>query len=109
MVAAAISEFDSAEVVYGLFRAAYAIDSASDLFIGLFLAAIAIPLSRSGLSGRWFARFGVFSGLFYAIGSLSFTSKGEGIFSVFEVVGSLFFIVWAAVTSVRLLRRSPAQ
>ena len=107
MVAAAISEFHSAEVVYGLFRAAYSLDSASDLFIGLFLAAIAVPLSRAGLGGRWFTRFGVFAGLFYAIGSLSFTSKGEGIFSVFEVVGSVFFIVWAAVTSIRLVRKIP--
>jgi hypothetical protein len=107
MVAAVISEFDNAQLVYGLFRAAYSINSASHLFIGLFLTAIAVPLSRAGLGGRWFARFGVFAGLFYAIGSLSFTSKGEGIFSVFEVVGSVFFIVWAAVTSVRLLHSSP--
>ena len=106
MVAAAISEFHSAEVVYGL----------SGLRIRwtrrptCSLASFSQPSRcrfQSGLGGRWFTRFGVFAGLFYAIGSLSFTSKGEGIFSVFEVVGSVFFIVWAAVTNIRLVRKIP--
>jgi hypothetical protein len=104
VVAATISEFHSPEVVYGLFRSANAIDSSSDLFIGVFVAAIAVPLAKAGVRGRWFKRYGVFTGVVYAIGSLTFTSKSGGVFGAFEVIGTLLVIVWSLVTSIGLLR-----
>src|SRR5258705_8754193 len=72
--ASSIHHVQNADVVYGIFRAAYAIDSASDLFLGLFMAASAMSIARVGLAGPWPTRFAVLGGALYALGSLSITS-----------------------------------
>ncbi|MDX6596306.1 MAG: hypothetical protein QOE87_193 [Gaiellales bacterium] len=103
-LASSIHHVQNVELVYGIFRAAYAIDSSSDLFLGLFMAASAVPIARSGLAGPWLTRFTLFGGTFYALGSLSITSPNSGIFGAFEILGALLFMLWVAVTSIRLLR-----
>jgi hypothetical protein len=111
-LAAFINQVTDKELVYALFRSAYAIDSSSDLFFGLFVATIAVPLAHVGLSGRWFTRFAIFTGVLYAIGSLSITAPDTGPFGVCEIVGTLLLLIWIAVTSLRLLRvraRTAAQ
>jgi hypothetical protein len=104
VVAAAISKFHGPEVVYGLFRSASAIDSSSDLFIGVFVATIAAPLAVAGVGGRWFTRFGVFAGILLALGSLTFTAKSGGVFNTFELIGTLLVLAWSLLISIRLIR-----
>jgi hypothetical protein len=103
-LASSIHHVQNVELVYGIFRAAYAIDSSSDLFLGVFMAASAVPIARTGLAGPWLTRFTVFGGALYALGSLSITSPNGGIFGAFEVIGALIFMLWVAATSIRLLR-----
>ncbi len=107
-LAAFIHQVTDKEIVYAIFRSAYAIDSSGDLFFGLFVATIAVPLARAGLSGRWYTRFAIFTGALYALGSLSITSPDAGIFGACEVIGTLLLLVWLAVTSIRLLRANPS-
>jgi hypothetical protein len=104
--ASSINHVQNAEIVYAVFRAAYAIDSASDLFIGLFMAASAVCLEGAGLAGRWLTRFSVLGGTLYALGSLSITSPNGGVFGAFEVLGALAFMLWVVITSIRLLNRA---
>lgn len=106
--ASSINHVQNAEIVYAIFRAAYAIDSASDLFIGLFMAASAICLAGAGLAGRWLTRFSVLGGTLYALGSLSITSPNAGAFGACEILGALAFMIWVVITSIRLLRRAKA-
>lgn len=75
-----------------------------DLFFGLFVAMMAVPLARVGLSGRWFTRFAIFTGVVYALGSLSITSPDAGVFGACEVIGTLLLLAWLAITSIRLLK-----
>ncbi len=103
-LAASIHQLANQEVVYAIFRSGYAIDSSADLFFGLFVALIAAPLAHAGGSGRWFTRFAIFTGVLYALGSLSITSPDAGVFGACEVIGTLLLLAWLAVTSVRLLR-----
>jgi hypothetical protein len=103
-LAAFIHQVTDDQIVYAIFRAAYAIDSSGDLFFGLFVATIAVPLAKAGLSGRWFTRFAIFAGALYALGSLSITSPDAGVFGAFEVIGTVLLLVWLAGTSIRLLR-----
>ena len=104
-LAASIHGLHNVDVVYGIFRAATAIDSSQDLFLGLFMVTSAIPLARTGLTGRWFARFALLSGSIYAVGCFAMTSATEGIFMHFEVIGTLLLIIWAGVLSIRLVAR----
>ena len=104
-LAASIHSLHNADVVYGAFRAATAIDSSQDLFLGLFMVTSALPLARAGFTGRWFTRFALLSGCIYAVGCFSMTSAREGIFTHFEVIGTLLLIIWAALLSIRLVLR----
>jgi hypothetical protein len=104
-LAASIDQLHNVGVVYGIFRAAAAIDSSQDLFLGLFILTSALPLARVGLAGRWFTRFALLTGGIYAVGCLTMTSAGESTFMHFEVIGTLLLIIWAALLSLRLLRR----
>lgn len=103
-LAAFIDQVSDREIVYAIFRSSYAIDSSSDLFFGLFIATIAVPLAHAGLAGRWLTRFAIFAGVLYAIGSLSITSPDTGPFGLCEILGTLLLLIWVATTSIRLLR-----
>lgn len=103
-LAASIDQLQNPQVVYAIFRAATAIDSTQDLFLGLFILTSALPLARAGIVGRWFTGFALLTGSIYAIGCLSITSATEGAFMHFEVIGTVLLIVWAAILSIRLLK-----
>jgi hypothetical protein len=108
-LAASIDRLHDVDAVYGIFRAAGAIDSSQDLFVGLFMVTSALPLARAGLTGRWFMRFALFGGTIYAVGCFAMTSASEGAFMHFEVIGTLLLIIWAAVLSIRLVTRRAAS
>jgi hypothetical protein len=102
-LAASIHSLHDAGLVFAAFRSAFAVDYAADLFFGMFAAASSLALAGTSLSGRWFTRFGVFAGVFYAIGALSITAGGHGPFSLFDAGGTVLVLAWVAVISVRLV------
>jgi len=107
-IAAAISDLNSVALVYGLFKTAYAIDAASDLFFGVFLVCAALALGRAGHAGRWLTRFGVAAGIVYGLGGFGIVQKAKGPFDGLDALGTILFAIWAVAVSIRLLRRSSA-
>jgi hypothetical protein len=100
-IAAVINRLRSVDLVYALFRAAAAIDLVADLFFAVFVAAIAFPLMRAGITGRWYLRFGVITAAIYGLGSLGAIVAGQ---LPFDPIGTILILVWILVLSIRLLR-----
>jgi hypothetical protein len=104
-LAGEVAKHTSPPVVYAFFRVSYAVDSCSDLPLALSMLAYSLIILRSSILPRWTGWVGLVGGVVYALGSLSIADPKGSPFTVFEIVGTLFLMIWMVGVSVSVLRR----
>ena len=93
-------------VTYAIFRAAYTIDSCSDLGFGVAMIAFSLVIARTRALAPWTGWFGILGGFVFALGALSIAGPKSGPFKLAEVLGTLLFAVWIVGTSISMWRSS---
>ena len=92
-------------LVFALFRIATAIDSSSELFMGLSGIAAFLVIVRTAVFSRWLGWLALVAGILLACGAFALDDP-TGPLGSLGLVGLVLFLLWTLLTSALIVRRA---